>query len=231
MNADGFFVANAAERDHVAASIGAERVCELPFGLLDAHRRELNDVAHRRAAGSPPHVTFVGTWDARKGKYDFAEIIRSVTAEMPDARFTFLGTYSNRERVLADLGGTRASHITVHPSFQPAALPALLAPGTAAAFPSYLEGFGFAVIEQLAAGLPVVAYDVPGPRDILAALSPELLVPRGDTQTFALRLVQALRGDLVSPEACIARASDFRWPAIAERTIHAYRAWAELRCL
>ena len=36
--------------------------------------------------------------------------------------------------------------------------------------PSYIEGFGLAIVEQLACGIPVVAYKVPGPKDILNQL-------------------------------------------------------------
>ena len=38
--------------------------------------------------------------------------------------------------------------------YQPDALPQLLSDCTVAAFPSYVEGFGLAVVEQLAAGIP-----------------------------------------------------------------------------
>lgn len=231
VNADGFFAANAAERDYLVGKLGDQRVCHLPFGLLDEHRLALNDVARQRPADASPHVTFVGTWDARKGKYDCPAIIRRVIAEVPDARFSFMGTRASRDRVAAELGVAPASRLAVYPSFEPAALPSLLAPGTAAAFPSYLEGFGFAVIEQLAAGLPVVAYDVPGPRDILSPLSRDLLVTPGDTAQFATRLVSAMRGAIASSEDCVARASQFRWPDIARRTIQAYTQWAELAAL
>ena len=61
---------------------------------------------------------------------------------------------------------------------------------TVGAFPSYVEGFGLAVLEQLAAGLPTVAYNLPGPRDILKSTLPDLLVPCGDAEKFAATLCQ-----------------------------------------
>ena len=64
--------------------------------------------------------------------------------------------------------------------FRPEDLPTLLADCTVGAFPSYVEGFGLAVLEQLASGLPTVAYDTAGPRDLLASRLPDLLVPKGD---------------------------------------------------
>jgi glycosyltransferase involved in cell wall biosynthesis len=62
-------------------------------------------------------------------------------------------------------------------------------------------------MEQLAAGLPVVAYDVPGSTDILAPLDPGLLVAAGDVDGFADRLVRQLTGEGVSSEACVDRAA------------------------
>jgi glycosyltransferase involved in cell wall biosynthesis len=50
------------------------------------------------------------------------------------------------------------------------------------------EGFGIALIEAMAAGLPVVASDVPACREVLADGAAGLLVPPGDDA----RLAQAI---------------------------------------
>ena len=44
--------------------------------------------------------------------------------------------------------------------------------------PSAAEGFGLVLIEAMAAGIPVVASDVPGIRDVVTANETGLLVPR-----------------------------------------------------
>lgn len=47
--------------------------------------------------------------------------------------------------------------------------------------PSYREGFGMGIVEAEAMGVPVIATDIPGPRD---AMIPEItgkLIPKGDT--------------------------------------------------
>ena len=50
------------------------------------------------------------------------------------------------------------------------------------------EGFGIALIEAMAAGLPVVASDVPACREVLADGEAGILVPAGDPEALAAAL-------------------------------------------
>src|SRR5437763_901850 len=107
-------------------------------------------------------------------------------------------------------------------------LPRLLSDGTAGAFPSDVEGFGMAVVEQLAAGLPTVAYDAPGPRDILGNL-PQLLVPAGDATGFGEAISAILTADLAHyrelSERSVDTARKFSWQDIASETAAEYRKY------
>ena len=114
------------------------------------------------------------------------------------------------------------------PEFSPAELAVLLSTCTVGAFPSYVEGFGLAILEQLAAGVPTVAFDQGGPRDILGDRLPELLVPTGDVEAFAAGLVRVLR---LEPsdyarlmQESINTAERFSWSEIAQNTLEEYRA-------
>jgi glycosyltransferase involved in cell wall biosynthesis len=127
-----------------------------------------------------------------------------------------------------DLGAAASAEIEFVSTYQPDELPALLADCTVGAFPSYVEGFGLAVIEQLAAGIPTVAYDTAGPRDILAPKLPELLVASGDIEAFGAALCRLLRlganefNELSTrSRAAVATSS---WAQIADETLQAYRS-------
>jgi 1,2-diacylglycerol 3-alpha-glucosyltransferase/glucuronosyltransferase len=72
-------------------------------------------------------------------------------------------------------------------------------------FPSRTDTFGLVLIEALACGVPVAAYPVPGPQDI---------VVQGLTGCLSEDLAQAVRGALMIPaEACRGRALQFSWSA------------------
>ena len=108
------------------------------------------------------------------------------------------------------------------PTFDTGELPGLLADCAMGFFPSYLEGFPFAVLEMLAASLPVVAYDVPGPRMMLDR---DDLVAAGDADAMAGRIAALLRDPLALLEAqreARRRAERFRWEDIARSTASVY---------
>jgi glycosyltransferase involved in cell wall biosynthesis len=81
------------------------------------------------------------------------------------------------------------------------------------------EGFPRVLLEAMASGLPVVAFDVGGVRDIVAPEQQEFVVPRGDLDAFADRLLTLLadpelrrRQGQISRE----RVQRFATPVVAE---------------
>jgi glycosyltransferase involved in cell wall biosynthesis len=171
-------------------------------------------------------VGFVGYWDIRKGARDWRRILEGVRRELPQASFRFAGTALPPEVVQGYLGPESDRRVMVVPEFEREELPAMLYSVTVGALPSYIEGFPLAVLEKLAAGIPTVAYDVPGPRDSLGRVDPSLLVPAGDTDAFSRRLVQVLTMDrleyLELAMRCRAAADRYLWPGLVARTIRAY---------
>ena len=59
-------------------------------------------------------------------------------------------------------------------------------------FSSVTETQGMVVLEAMAAGLPVVAVDAPGVRDVVSEEENGFLVPEGDADAFAARVRQVL---------------------------------------
>jgi len=203
------------------------KVVMFPFGLSEERRLaflgERAPVAERLAGRT---VAFIGTWNARKGAKDWPEIAARVRERVADARFLLLGTGLGPELVLRDFPPELRPAVTVVPAYESAELPGLLSRAAAGAFPGYLEGFGFAVLEKLAAGLPTVAYDAPGPRDVLGHAAGDPLVPLGDTGAFAARLAGILTASRErwagQSEEATRVAALFSWRDIARRTLETY---------
>ena len=68
----------------------------------------------------------------------------------------------------------------------------LLVAADAYAFPSRLEGFAVALVEAMACGLPPVAADASGVREILGPEPAGTLVPRDDPDALARGLLELL---------------------------------------
>jgi len=142
-----------------------------------------NGVAYERFATTDPaararwqallgrYVLTVGGIEPRKGSIDLLDAYALLRRTMPDVRLVIAGG-----ETLFDYRDYRArweSHATeleVEPvvlgAVPDADLPALVAAAAAFAFPSAKEGFGLAAMEALAAGVPLVARDLPVLRDV-----------------------------------------------------------------
>jgi glycosyltransferase involved in cell wall biosynthesis len=88
-------------------------------------------------------------------------------------------------------------------------------------FPSRTDTFGLVILEALACGVPVAAYPVPGPLDVLgerAALGDR--APRGAVGCLSEDLSVAIAGALrLDPAACLDFARDFSWEACARQFV------------
>ena len=201
----------------------------LPYGLNDAERASLAAAARpaiERLARK--EICFLGMWSVRKGSRDWSQIVHAILNSMPDARFAFLGTMTDEQTVLHDLDLAPRESIRCLTSYQPEELPQLIAGCAVGLFPSYIEGFGISVLEQLASGIPTIAYDVPGPRHIFGSNSGEFLVPAGNVNAITDRALKILRMSETDYDTLSAKsrqiAEKFRWEQIASDTIREYHA-------
>jgi glycosyltransferase involved in cell wall biosynthesis len=204
--------------------VPAEKIAVIPFGMSAARQAEF-DAQTSAPAPARPIVGFVGTFDYRKGATDFPRIVRDVVAAMPQTRFRLLGTkglFTTAQQVLEFFPAGLRRHVEIRPEFAIGELPGLLSDCSVGVFPSYIEGFGFGVLEMLAAHVPVIAYDAPGPPMMLP---PEYLVEPGDGAAMARKVIDLLRDParLATARAWAKeRSRAFCWRSIAERTVAVY---------
>ncbi len=97
-------------------------------------------------------------------------------------------------------------------------MPALFRAADIFAFPSEREGFGLVVLEAQAAGLPVVASDLPVLREFLSDGDDCVMVPVGDADALAAALVGTLEDGALRLRIAAggrATAARFTWEAAA----------------
>lgn len=83
-------------------------------------------------------------------------------------------------------------------------------------FPSKTDTFGLVLLEALASGLPVAAFPVTGPRDVIGSAPVGAL--NDDLRTACLAALQ------ISPQACLEFAAQHTWEASARAFVENIRA-------
>jgi glycosyltransferase involved in cell wall biosynthesis len=221
---------NIHEQEYLEQTQNLQGKCAVfPFGLSQSRQEKLNQIISlQRNNFLNEQIVFIGTWCSRKGSKDWREIIQRVRQFFPQIQFLFLGTKVGKDKIQQELQLDRENAIEIIPNYEAEMLPQLLKNATIGAFPSYLEGFGFAVLEKLAAGIPTVAYDIPGPRAMLQHIqTTSLMVKAGDTVAFSNKLIELLKlpsqdRDRLSQE-CVEVAKYFSWSKIAKDTLSVYQ--------
>ncbi|MCE0764277.1 MSMEG_0565 family glycosyltransferase [Pseudonocardia kujensis] len=177
----------------------------------------------------------VGGVEPRKGTvHAFRALARVKRERGPVATLVVVGGHSFQDHaayreaalgMLPDLGLVPGEDVVLAGTVGEEELAGWFHTADALCFPSVKEGWGLAVLEALAAGLPVVASDLPVFREYLTDGVDALLPPVGDHGAIAdavMRLLDEprLRSDLASAGAAIL--PRFTWEASAARHLEIY---------
>ena len=178
----------------------------------------------------------VGGIEPRKGSLELAEAMAKVKAALdPPPALAVVGGHSfqdyadYRERTLeraAALGLEMGVDIVLLGTVPDDELADWYRAADAFVFPSVKEGWGIAVMEALAAGLPVVAADIPVFREYITDGRDAILVSPGDAGALAAAMLRVagdanLRARLGA--AGPALAGRFTWEACAREHLALYR--------
>ncbi len=175
-------------------------------------------------------ILFIGRPEPRKGLPALLEAFQGLRRRLPEATLVLAGptreelqAFASRERRTPDrsLDGVTALGRVAHDVKikELAAAEVLCAPSNGG------ESFGIVLIEAMAAGLPVVASDIPGYRAVLAEGSAGVLVPPESPPALESALFNVLedpelRRDLTL--SGIARAERYSWCRLIDQVMDAY---------
>ncbi len=130
---------------------------------------------------------------------------------------------AGRITLIDQIGGGET--VTGNPQLPAPELIELYRAANAFVFPSLMETFGVAIVEAMAAGLPVIAGDSPGCRDVVRRDRDGLLVPPRDPRAMARAMATLLTDGAkctALAESATARAGDFSWDRVVDAYIALY---------
>jgi glycosyltransferase involved in cell wall biosynthesis len=182
-------------------------------------------VLQRHNLSNTPYVLWVGSFEPRKGLGTLVSACAQLARE-GGAPTLVLAGYAGWRNTNVISPGDRAA---LGPALrEPGRLPepelqALYAGASVFAFPSLHEGFGLPVLEAMAAGVAVIASDIPAIREVAGDAA--MLVAPGDADAWAGALSRVLESPPLLADLAGAgrrRAAMFSWTKTAEATIGVY---------
>ena len=141
---------------------------------------------------------FIGRITGDKGINELFTAFRDILERFPNARLMMVGSPEKADSVDASLYEWAQNEPRVLFCGYTNVVEQYLSAMDVYILPSYREGFGSAVIEAEAMGVPVIVTDIPGPTNAMLRDETGLVVPKKDTA--ALRV--AMETVLTSPELC-----------------------------
>lgn len=159
--------------------IAKDKLVIIPNGYPASYLQKLNSIGKEKE-NVDNSISCISSWSFHKGIKDWREISKKLISITKVKEILFLGTYFDFDFVKVDFDEIVYPYIKLVPQYKPADLPNLLRKIKAGVFPSYMEGLPYGVLEQLASGIPVIAYKVPGVTDFVEQVDPAFLVEPGD---------------------------------------------------
>lgn len=210
--------------------------------------RPTDDLLRQRfGLGAGPVFLAVGGIEARKNTVATLRAFIRLRHSMPNAQLLiaggaslfdhsryqqqFLGeaaTAGLRVRIVAttETPPATGADVVIAGVIEDAEMPALYRLADTLVFPSLVEGFGLAIIEAMASGLPVVVSDMPPFTDFIGhqdCLWADPADPEAIAFAMGRSLLPGLRRQLSARGSAIARRHD--WPSCAQKHLDGYRAF------
>ena len=166
-------------------------------------------------------ILFLGRHEKRKG----LEVLLAAMAELPEDVSILIGGTGPDSRHLQDRYRSDPRVVWLGHVSEATKLELLHRSSVLCAPSRHGESFGVVLLEAMAAGLPVVASDLPGYRELSNDATAARLVPPGDPSALARELIRVLSDDHLADSlrtAGLHQARRFSLDGLAERYVEIY---------
>jgi glycosyltransferase involved in cell wall biosynthesis len=180
----------------------------VPNALAESDLRNLCGVADERRSGSDNgtslRIGFLGRLSPEKGTHELLDVARRLNEVAPTAKFAIAGDGPDREWFLRESRTLRASGFMSWHGVSDDAT-SFLRQVDVLLMPSHNEGMPYVLLEAMAAGCAVVAFDVGGIAEVISDPSLGVLVRPGDVDGLVAQLARL--GDAPGLAISIGRAA------------------------
>jgi phosphatidyl-myo-inositol alpha-mannosyltransferase len=216
----------------------AAAALRMPLGSFRVLPNGVDDTAFATAEPLPelidpgrPLILFVGRLEPRKGVDVLMRAFLRLRASTPRVRLCVVGEGPGRERYQQMIPPSIRPDAQFVGAVDQAELPRYHASADVFVSPAVGgESFGVVLLEAMAAGLPVVASDIPGYRTVLKDGRQGRLVPPNDAFALAEAVATLLENEklrLAMGAEGRQTAAEYAWPVIGRRIESVYRAVRE----
>ena len=187
----------------------------------------------RNSAGEPedPTILFVGRFALHKGIHVLLKALPLVFKEIPRAKVLIVGNGDNKDMILRVKNSIkRENHEFIGFVENYTDLPQIYSRATIFVSPSFEDLLGFRLLEAMGCGVPVVATDVGGVPELISNERNGLLVPAGDHNILAEKMISLLTDDSLRSKirnnARITVEKKFTARAMSQETLKIYNELA-----
>jgi glycosyltransferase involved in cell wall biosynthesis len=171
--------------------VSPNRIRVIPRGVPSVSNAQPRS---RESLGLPSGrlVMNVGRLASQKNQVDLVRAFQTIESEVPGSHLVIVGRdWDAADAVRAEIDRLGLAASVSLPGQRPD-VSDLLAHADVFAFTSLMEGLGTSVLEAMAAGVPVVAYDIPTIREATLDGAYARLVPSGDIAMLASEVISEL---------------------------------------
>jgi phosphatidylinositol alpha-mannosyltransferase len=199
----------------------------IPNGIdVERFRPGQTPIHHLR--DSSVNVLFVGRLEKRKGLLDLLRAFQYLQERVPRSRLIVVGDGPLRGKVESFVSSRRLDNVVMAGYVPAQVLPRYYCSADIACFPATGgESFGVVLLEAMAAGLPLVATEIPGYLSVVEAGVDSLTVRPKSSVELGVALTVLARDAFLRRrlgEAALVKAQRYSWRVVAAQVIEVYQA-------